>query len=307
MQPLPKQVQQPNADCHDSTTQSLGQQLTFYPAYCFQASDTYTRWVKLTANDIHSTLTPHEKYINVTTDRREHGGLLLFWLNHPIQFVQVVGVVVVVEAHFDKFWLFTVDDSSGATIDLCCPKLEKTDSRRSVPDGFQVIDGDAKEAQRDPGETDDLDVAAQRALHNNISRLEVGTVVQAKGVITTFRSVRQLRLIRLFIVPTTSHELKLIRSRSRFLSSTLSKPWELSTRKQKALLQEAQGEHDGKNEREKRRRERRKMLQEREERHARRIQRDYEREEEERRKGAEEARSAANEMVKERVRMAAQR
>lgn len=234
----------------------------------------------------------------MTTDGRERGGLLLFCLNHPIQFVQVVGVVVVFEDYLEKLWLFTVDDSSGATIDICCPKPQNKDNEKGVTLGAHRNKASIpqNDVQNDGGKPQDPDVVAQRALHATIARLDIGTVVQAKGVITTFRSVRQLHLIRLFIVPTTSDELRLISSRSQFFSSTLSRPWELSSRKQKALLQEAQGEHEGKNQRERKRRERTQMLKEREERHARRIRREYEREEEERKKGADQARLAAEKM-----------
>lgn len=319
MQQLPKQVLQPKTHRHDPTTRALdntgtqrrGSPLTFYPAYCFQASDTYTKWVKLTARDIHSALKPHEKYTDVATDGRERGGLLLFYLNHPIQFVQVVGVVVVFEDYFEKLWLFTVDDSSGATLDVCYPKPEKKDNERVGGFGSHVNKtstrgvGDQQAANTSQkgklsDETEDPETVAQRSLHATIARLDIGVVVQVKGIITTFRTVRQLQLIRLSIVPTTSHELSLISSRSQFLSSTLSRPWVLSSRRQKALLQEAQGEHEGKNERERKRRERRELLREREERHARRIRREYEREEEERKKSAEEARLAAEQMHQER-------
>lgn len=318
MQQLPKQVQHPRTHPHEATSRGIdskgnqtnGAHLTFYPAYCFKASETYTKWVKLTARDIHSTLKPHKKYTDVTTDSGERGGLLLFYLNHPIQFVQVVGVIVVFEDYFEKLWLFTLDDSSGATLDVCCPKPEKKGNesggrfdahvnrahRRSVGEqqGTDTVKKDIPS-----GESEDPDVVAQRTLHATLARLDIGTVVQAKGIITTFRSVRQLKLIRLSIVPTTSHELSLISSRSQFVSSTLSRPWVVSSQKQKTLLLEAQGEHEGKNERERKRRERRELLGEREERHARRIRREYEREEQERKKSAEHARVAAERMLKE--------
>jgi len=320
MQNPPKQVQLPKTHRHDHTSRGLnhngnqtdgsgrGSQLTFYPAYCFKASETYTKWVKLTARDIHSNLKPHQKYTDVTTDGGECGGLLLFYLNHPIQFVQVVGVVVVFEDYFEKFWLFTLDDSSGATLDVCCPKPEKKkenesgdvigthaskEPRTRVSDQQRT---DAVKRDIQSGQSEDPDVVAQRTLHATLAQLDIGTVVQAKGVITTFRSVRQLKLIRLSTVPSTSHELNLISSRSQFLASTLSKPWVVSSRKQKALLLEAQGEHEGKNERERRRRERQELLKEREERHSRRIKREYEREELKRKKGAEQARVEAEQM-----------
>jgi hypothetical protein len=48
----------------------------------------------------------------------------LFYLNHPVQFVCVAGVVVAFD-DYKRLSVFTVDDSSGATINLTCCKPEK--------------------------------------------------------------------------------------------------------------------------------------------------------------------------------------
>src|SRR4051794_21105059 len=102
-------------------------QLSFYPVYCHKASRTYFTWVKLTASDIHHRLRSRPGFVNHNISyQRQHSHSptsLLFYLNHPIQFVCVVGIVVGFDDH-ERFWLFTVDDSSGATIDVTCRKPE---------------------------------------------------------------------------------------------------------------------------------------------------------------------------------------
>jgi hypothetical protein len=263
--------------------------------------------VKLTALDIHNALQPHQKYSEVTTttrqDRRSHDRddrvILLFYLNHPIQFIQVIGVVVVLEDYFEKFWLFTVDDSSGATIDVTCRKPEKpaniVQESKSAQLAKQGKPDDVAQPSKSSEQLDE-DVIAEQTLQTTLSSLAIGTVVQAKGTLTTFRSTRQLSLIRLAILPNTSHELALISSRTEFISSTLSKPWLLSSREQRRLQQEAQGEHQERDERDRKRKERRVKMKEREERHAKVIRDEYEADELRRQEAAEEARRAAEKL-----------
>ncbi|KAL2437178.1 hypothetical protein ABEF95_016695 [Exophiala dermatitidis] len=314
-------------------------QPTFYPAYAFRASATWFKWVKLTAWEIHCVLQRNYKYASdITTaidneDRRQaYGGggssgggpppppppLLLFYLNHPIQFVQVVGVVVVFEDYFEKFWLFTVDDGSGATIDVACRKPEKEKQNHNLPlrssynapynnnnkSAGAGMEGKSKttitsastatEIEGAAGnDKDDANADAEKLLlHATLSKLHVGAVVQAKGTLSTFRSVRQLTLLRLTVLPDTAHEMALIASRTAFCKSTLSKPWVLSAHELKSLSGEAQDEKDQGQRRAARRRERLKRLEQREQRHAIHIREQYEADEKRRLKAANAARRA---------------
>jgi len=288
--------------------------LTFYPAYTFKASATWCKWVKLTANDIHSVLEPHSKYANVSVPLtlgpdhgREDPPLLLFYLNHPIQFVQVIGVIVACEDYFEKFWLFTIDDSSGATIDATCRKPEK--ERELAAAGFAEAGGrsaprhasNAKPSTHQPAASnsevkgdDEDDPSEEQALHRTLSKVQIGTVVQAKGTLRTFRSVRQLALLRLSIVPDTTHEMALLADRTAFHATTLTRPWLLSAAEVEKLHAEAQGEKEEGNQRAQRRRKREAKRREREDRHAKQIRQEWEREETKRKHGAEEARRAGD-------------
>jgi hypothetical protein len=262
--------------------------------------------VKLTCHDIHTALKPHEKYSNVTTFKgtgvqddkstnnnygRKNTPLLLFYLNHPIQFAQVIGVVVTVEEYFEQFWLFTMDDSSGATIDVTCPKPVKEKPVGALPTAGAVK---SKPPTHDQDQEDDT--TREHHLQSTLSTLTIGTVLQAKGTLTTFRSTRQLSLLRLTILPSTTHEIALITSRTQFYTSTLSKPWLLSRTEEKKLRMEAQGEKEDEIEAARHRKKRTQKKREREERHRKIIEQEYEREEEERKTGAEEARKWGEEL-----------
>ena len=305
---------------HGRAPQSAAGPLTYYPAYTFKASPTWWKWVKLTCYDIHTALKPHEKYANVTTFQgtaqdekstntsgRKDLPLLLFYLNHPIQFVQVIGVVVALDEYFDKFWLFTVDDSSGATIDITCPKpvKEKEIPGDTVPttrhSAGSLKNGSSAVNLKTKLMTQDLDkdeaVTPEHFLQTTLSTLTIGTVLQAKGTLTTFRSTRQLSLLRLTILPTTTHEVALISSRTEFQISTLSKPWVLPRSSQAELRAEAQGEKDEGIERASKRRKRAQQKREREERHRKAIEREYAEEEEERQREADEARKRGQQLA----------
>jgi Telomere regulation protein Stn1 len=277
-------------------------QLHFYPAYCHKASPTYFTWVKLTASDIHHGLRSRPGFVNHRHNisyQRQHSHnptSLLFYLNHPIQFVCVVGIVVGLDDH-ERFWLFTVDDSSGATIDVTCRKPENVkgpnEDTSARPKRSVALAQDAaaearkgKNQERNDATTDETDTRLEV-----LSRVDVGSVVKVKGTITTFRSVRQIALERLEIVPDTNAEVRFWTQRIQLFADVLSKPWVVSVDEQARLLEEAEGEVDDIKGRAARREKRLAKERTREKRHAEEIAKAYEVEEKGRERAAEEARA----------------
>lgn len=254
--------------------------LVFYPAYCFKASPTWFVWVKLTAHDIYHTLRARPGFAAATTNSRSE---LLFYLNHPIQYVQVIGVVVEYDDYNEKYWSCTVDDGSGGVISCMCWK----------PDKDQVKPAGGHDGGTMPEKT--IDVEQQRR-EIVIKSIDIGTVVQVKGTFTSFHEVRQIQIERLAVVPTTNDELKLIAARTKFLEEVLVKPWVVSPNRQKRLLKDVQGEKQMDSEKMILLRQRQKKLEEREKRHADRIMKEYARDEEQRAKGAEAARQAGQDL-----------
>ena len=243
--------------------------LTFYPEHCFSASRTHLAWVPLTAFDIH---------FNLRTRRGNKTKLLYFYLNHPITFVCLVGVVVSHEDFHEKRWILILDDSSGATIEVSCPKpvlkLE-TDQSRQVPDK-------AAKAEQEK-------VVKRLAV---LASLEVGTVVQVSGTIGSVWDIRQIQLEKIAVVADTNAEIAFWDRRAELKRKVLSKPWVLSPEEQNRLRNAAQ-EHD---KAEKAYAEKLKNWDShqrvRERKQAERIQLDYQQEELKRAAGAEEARLA---------------
>lgn len=245
--------------------------LTFYPAYCFKASPTYFAWIKLTAFDIHNTLHTNSAF---------EGQNLYFYLNHPIQFVYLVGVVVSYEDFHEKRWLLIIDDSSGATIEVSCPKPE------------EKADGNPDQASKDGSELDGIRLAEVQARANTIASIDVGSVISVRGKVGTFRDTRQIHLERVAIVPDTNAELKFVEQRTKLRVEVLSKPWIVSSREQSRLLKVAEGRRNTDKAQIRKRKERETARQAREIRHAERIAKKYEEDEVKRAAAAEIARKA---------------
>ncbi|PKX99122.1 OB-fold domain-containing protein [Aspergillus novofumigatus IBT 16806] len=240
--------------------------LTFYPAFCFRASPTHFTWVKMAAADVHR------------LKRRPgfEGQNIFFYLNHPIRFVSLVGIIV---ARTDVFkrTILTLDDSSGETIEIAVLKAE--------PSELDSADRTAHRQQQPP-EKATRHVAATNRTDLDISPLVPGTVVQAKGTLTMFRDTMQLQLERFFLIRDTAAEMRFVDQRSRYLVEVLTVPWELTGEEVERLRLEAEAEEEQAEEEQERARRRHRKRAEREEKDQRRIQRMWEREEQFREKEA---------------------
>jgi len=255
--------------------------LTFYPAYCYKASPTYFAWVKLTAADVHNTL---------STRRGFEGQNLYFYLNHPIQFVYLVGVVVSYEDFHEKRWLLIIDDSSGATIEVACAKpVNKDDKNVGVEP--------AKEAAGPAG----LELAEEQARADILASIDVGSVIQVRGKIATFRDTRQIQLERIAIVPDTNAEMRFWEQRTKMKADVLSTPWKLSPEEQSRLVMAVEGHTKAERVRALKLQQRDAARRAREERHALMIARKYEKEEVKRAHAAEAARKAGELLMKDRA------
>ncbi|KAK4545977.1 hypothetical protein LTR36_002541 [Oleoguttula mirabilis] len=179
-----------------------------YPRRYFEASPTWFAWNKLTAADIHA----------LRTERGFEGQKIYFHLNHPIQFVTVVGLLVEIEGIADgKYTLLTLDDGSGE-----CMVVKV---RRRV-----LAKGDEAEYPSNT-EVDNVDVHVNLALPAvflDNKPVGLGDVIKAKGTIDSFRGVRQLDLKRMFTVKDTNAEAQAWSQTAQWKRETLSQPWILT-------------------------------------------------------------------------------
>ena len=247
-------------------TKPTSNSLTFYPAYCHKASPIHFSWVKLRAFDIHHALTTQPGF---------DGQNLYFYLNHPVQFVCLVGIIVIFEEFYEKRWLFTLDDSSGETIEIVCPK---------------PLIGHDVGGRRDPVQEPDADVVNRERV---MLQVNLGSVVKIKGTISVFRDIRQISLERIGILDDTNAEAEFWQQRAKLFKDVLSKPWLLSIQQQKALLKNFRDRNAQLAIRAAKRREHDAIRAAREGRHEEKIARRYAKEEIQRAHGAQEAKQAA--------------
>ncbi|PFH60982.1 hypothetical protein XA68_18455 [Ophiocordyceps unilateralis] len=161
---------------------------SLYPRYCFHLSPTFDAWCLLHAREIHR-LEQHEGF------QAEN---FFFHGNLPIRWVRVVGIVVAVD-DFDSRRVYTVDDSSGACIEALLVLLP------------------APMANSGKGQ----DKATADCIH-------VGSVVDVKGELSTYRDEKQIKIERIKRLRSTADELALWERRATFRRDVLDRPWVLA-------------------------------------------------------------------------------
>lgn len=189
--------------------QPTGHQI--YPKRYFNASPTWFTWNPLTATDVHA----------LRNEPGFEGQHIYFHHNHPIQFVRLVGLVAEIDLIAGKHVVFTLDDSSGACIEIKTTLRERKDGDHAEYPSNTVINN--------------LDVyqsLGPLTAHIDKKAIDLGTVIKAKGSIHTFRSTRQLKLERIWIVKDTNEEAKAWSETAKWRRDVLSKPWTL-TREQR--------------------------------------------------------------------------
>jgi hypothetical protein len=145
---------------------------------------------------------------------------VLFYLNHPIQFVSVIAPIVAIDEIRGKFALITIDDGSGATIVVKVRQVEQSvdsSSNTTVPNLNMFTRGGVYWVEIDSEPVD------------------VGSEIKAKCTIETFRGERQLLLQRVSLVKTTREETQEWLDIARWKLDTLSKPWRLSAKELETL------------------------------------------------------------------------
>lgn len=189
--------------------------------------------------------------------------------------------LIVARTDVYKRTILTLDDSSGATIEIAVLKSEQ-----SIPqEGTGTEEGQQQQQQQHQGSKAqtqspiETHVTATDKTYLDISSLVPGTLVKIKGTLSTFRSTMQLNLERFFPVPDTNAEMQFLDQRIRFLVEVLWMPWVLTEEEIVQLGTEAEEEQERLGEEQDRIRRRHRKRVEREERDQRRIQKLWEREE----------------------------
>lgn len=205
-----------------------------YPRYCFHLAPTVNSWCFLRAVDVHA-LEQHPGFEGMLRKNRNKPRLLkdftgenfYFHKNLPIKWVRIVGVVVAID-DFGTRRVYTVDDSTGACIAcmVILPDLE-LDLKRGNEDGAAT----KKNVQVE---------AMSGLLTNPFESIDVGSVVDVKGGMSTFREEKQITIEKMLTVRSTEQEMALWEKRARFRKEVLNKPWVLRNRDIRSCRKEAE-------------------------------------------------------------------
>jgi len=148
-----------------------------------------------------------------TSDAAAPGQHVLFHLNHPIRFVDIVAPVIGI-TNFAKVVIITVDDGSGACIDLKITDLPQEANEHIISTSVQNVSIYSR--------------LGYFTVRVDGKPIEAGTVLRAKGKFTSYWGTRQIDLKRVKVVNNTSEELEAWTAAAKFRKEVLAVPWILS-------------------------------------------------------------------------------
>ncbi|KAL8730297.1 MAG: hypothetical protein Q9166_004180 [cf. Caloplaca sp. 2 TL-2023] len=182
------------------------------------------------------------------------GQNIYFYVNHPIRWIRLVGVIVAFDVYPNRITM-TLDDSSGRTIEIFCKK----ETASAAPGICTTVDNHgAITLNKVPVQRDDEHVCTTSEGKVDLRDFDVGSVVKIKGGISEFRGEKQVTLERISLVRTTNEEAAAWVGTATFHRDILGKPWTVNEREQQRAKRKATGldrEREAKKERRRRRKE----------------------------------------------------
>ncbi|KAK3381428.1 hypothetical protein B0H63DRAFT_475676 [Podospora didyma] len=189
-----------------------------YPHYCIPLSPTVNRWCHLRVADIFALESPAEF--------RGHG--LFFYTNHPIKWVRIAGVVVAID-ELEGRRIYTIDDSSGATIE-CVANVAQ-------PFGSGTATGVAPSNSTRGAET------YQPQIPLVDGDIDIGHVVDVKGGIKIFRGSRQIQADKIGHLRSTEQEVQFWERITSLRNEILDRPWVLDKKEVRRCQRESDHRH----------------------------------------------------------------
>jgi hypothetical protein len=141
--------------------------------------------------------------------------------------VRLVGAVVAIEDINVKYTTLTLDDGSGANIEVKIVRL--------TPGMHNPVESPSNTTIDNVNVTSKLGVFEVTVDHQPV---DIGTVIKAKATLSEFRGAKQLDLKRICIVSTTNEEAQAWAETAAFKHTTLSKPWHLTSVEHKQITNE---------------------------------------------------------------------
>lgn len=156
---------------------------------------------------------------------------IYFHLNHPIRYVRIVGVIVGITEINLRYTVLTLDDGSGATIEV---KIIRRTANEYA----------ALESQSQPVSNttiSNLHIISQLGRFEILvdgEEIDIGTAVKAKCTISEFRGEKQLEMKRVWVVKSTDEEARNWRETAVYKKEVLSTPWHITREEHRRIKKE---------------------------------------------------------------------
>ncbi|AEO58880.1 hypothetical protein MYCTH_2306586 [Thermothelomyces thermophilus ATCC 42464] len=192
-----------------------------YPQYCFHLSPTINRWCHFRISDIVA-LKSHPGF---------RGQDVYFYINHPVKWVRISGMVVAVDERETRHF-YVIDDGSGATLECVVSVAPRTNA---------------------PAATATATTNSSSGIAGSIpivdAPIDVGHVLDIKGSVGIFRGSWQIRAEKIVHLRSTEQEVAFWEKVAQLKTDVLSKPWVLDEKEvrrcRKEEEEEEQGRHSG--------------------------------------------------------------
>ncbi|KAK3995909.1 hypothetical protein QBC44DRAFT_233286 [Cladorrhinum sp. PSN332] len=188
-----------------------------YPQYCFHLSPTLDHWCHFRAADL----------VRLKSHPGFQGQDIYFHQNHPIKWVRVCGLVIAIH-QFDGRRIYTIDDSSGATID-CVLNIPRSFGGEGPTVGTAEWNYKVKED------------TTGRKFASVDGPIDIGHVLDIKGNVDEFRDEKQVVPAKIKHLRNTQQEAQFWEKTAQLRRDVLNKPWVLDPKVVRALRREAEG------------------------------------------------------------------
>ncbi|KUJ21741.1 uncharacterized protein LY89DRAFT_681158 [Mollisia scopiformis] len=191
--------------------------LTIYPDYCQSLSPTIGKWVPLSAIDVSGL-----RDVGVYCEQRK----LYHFLNHPVKWVKITGVVVAIDEVREKKEnkdkkIFTLDDSSGVCVEVTVPAPPVFEA----PDAGKKHLGQLAKLQEGKGDKKEDSTPSTENPVVPWAEIDVGTVIKVKGRVNMWWKEFQVEGVKIEVVRGLDAEVRAWDEVREFRETVLGVPW----------------------------------------------------------------------------------
>jgi hypothetical protein len=155
---------------------------------------------------------------------------LYHYLNHPVKWVKIIGVVVAID-EFATRRVYTIDDASGACIECSCILPAPTPaSIKLLPGVTSTSKTESSNTAAQPTKIEIKSAEPQSVTNPSIPYgiIDVGTTLKIKGRVGSFRDIIQIEAVNATVVKDMDVEIKFWDEALNFRKDVIGQRWVLS-------------------------------------------------------------------------------